>query len=408
MITINEIKIDDSKFLTGKIGKETYSIEHSKEALEELKELSTLFNNAETYDDAQGILEDSLDFIKTLKSTETSDLTAVLEDDLYFDKKARKYYIKHEEKMSIAPVHSFFVNKMVEANEKGVSPKPWLIFWVRLMRNELYINNPTKVENMVTYLKALYVDSDASTKLQEEGYAVSMADKLSTFDQISITEQGILAAFKYVDLIDQKFIVETNEETGEQEIKKINKYKRELEVDPISGEITKDELVLPEIAEEFDFLPPIMGSSGDAFTCRDIDEPIKDAPLGHVVRVGKVHELTGFEQVNCDDATYGRQGLHLGGYYYVQGFGGKTAFLVDCLVAPEDIGAVADLSDDSNNSEGAIRCKRYMVTGAHFAVSEGMYHPSTYAKMLDDEWAAAKAEVIKAMEEMLEDVKKSV
>jgi hypothetical protein len=31
-----------------------------------------------------------------------------------------------------------------------------------------------------------------------------MANQLSTFDQISITEEGILAAFKYVKLIDQK------------------------------------------------------------------------------------------------------------------------------------------------------------------------------------------------------------
>jgi hypothetical protein len=30
-----------------------------------------------------------------------------------------------------------------------------------------------------------------------------MANQLSTFDQISITEEGILAAFKYVKLIDQ-------------------------------------------------------------------------------------------------------------------------------------------------------------------------------------------------------------
>jgi hypothetical protein len=34
-----------------------------------------------------------------------------------------------------------------------------------------------------------------------------MANQLSTFDQISITEEGILAAFKYVKLIDQKYIV---------------------------------------------------------------------------------------------------------------------------------------------------------------------------------------------------------
>jgi hypothetical protein len=50
-------------------------------------------------------------------------------------------------------------------------------------------------------------DEAASAKLVEEGY-FTMANQLSTFDQISITEEGILAAFKYVKLIDQKYIVE--------------------------------------------------------------------------------------------------------------------------------------------------------------------------------------------------------
>jgi hypothetical protein len=87
--------------------------------------------------------------------------------------------------------------------EKGLSPKPWLVF-VRLMRNKLYMKNSTKVETLVEYLKAQYLDEAASAKLVEEGYSSTMANQLSTFDQISITEEGILAAFKYVKLIDQK------------------------------------------------------------------------------------------------------------------------------------------------------------------------------------------------------------
>jgi uncharacterized membrane protein len=82
---------------------------------------------------------------------------------------------------------------MIEA--KRASPKPWLVFWVRLMRNKH--ENSTKVETLVEYLKAQYLDEAASAKLVEEGYSSTMANQLSTFDQISITEEGILAAFKY-------------------------------------------------------------------------------------------------------------------------------------------------------------------------------------------------------------------
>jgi hypothetical protein len=70
------------------------------------------------------------------------------------------------------------------------------------------VHEKHKVETLVEYLKAQYLDEAASAKLVEEGYSSTMANQLSTFDQISITEEGILAAFKYVKLIDQKYIVE--------------------------------------------------------------------------------------------------------------------------------------------------------------------------------------------------------
>jgi hypothetical protein len=72
------------------------------------------------------------------------------------------------------------------------------------------MKNSTKVETLVEYLKAQYLDEAASAKLVEEGYSSTMANQLSTFDQISITEEGILA-FKYVKLIDQKYIVEKDD-----------------------------------------------------------------------------------------------------------------------------------------------------------------------------------------------------
>jgi hypothetical protein len=42
----------------------------------------------------------------------------------------------------------------------------------------------------------------------------------------------------------------------------------------------------------------------------------------------------------------------------VKSYNGVSSYLVDCLVAPEDIGAVCDV----RREDGAIRCRRYMVT----------------------------------------------
>jgi hypothetical protein len=69
------------------------------------------------------------------------------------------------------------------------------------------MKNSTKVETLVEYLKAQYLDEAASAKLVEEGILLQWQTNC-LLDQISITEEGILAAFKYVKLIDQKYIVE--------------------------------------------------------------------------------------------------------------------------------------------------------------------------------------------------------
>jgi len=393
MITINVIKINEIEYLTGKIGKETYSVKFTKELKDSLTSASTAYNKATTHAEAKEILEAVLTEIKSAKPTDTNSLVEILKGDLSYNEKKHTYHVISEGKTAKKPVHQFFVDKMIEANDKEITPKPWLIFWVRLMRNTLYVNNPRKVETLVSYLKAQYVDEEAIVKLMEdEGYSETVAKGLSTFDQINITEEGILAAFKYVALIDTKFVVE-KDENGEQIIVKKAKYERDLQVDEVTGKVTKDELVLPEVAEEFLFEPPVMHQNGDPFTSKAVNDMSENPALAHTVQVGKIHELTpGFSQVNTNDDYWGCKGLHLGGYYYVQNFGGQTSYMVDCLVAPEDIGAVADI--ERGEGDGAIRCRRYMVTGGHFAVSKGMYHPSEYAKLLDAEWEVMKKEVI--------------
>lgn len=401
MITINIIKVNEVEYLNGKIGKEAYSIENTPGTKTALLDFAKQYNECTTLADANKVLEAAKAFVDSISSTATNSLAEVLKGDLMYNPKTNSYHIISDGKTSVEPVHKFFSEKMIEANDKGLSPKPWLTFWVRLMRNPLYVNDKRKVKTLIKYLNAKYVDEEGLEKLKEDGYSQDVASQLSTFDQISITEEGILAAFKYVDIIDKKYVVKKGE-NGEQTIEHVDMYERTLEVDPITGEVTKDELALPEFAEDFYFEPPIMRKGGNAFTCKDLDDTNAEPAKGHVIKIGKVHELTaGFSQVNTNDDTSCVPGLHLGGHYYVKGYAGKTNYLVDCLVAPEDIGAVCDVD---RGDDGAIRCRRYMVTGAHFQVSRGMYHPSNYAKMLDSEWADAKAEVIANLNKQIADV----
>jgi len=403
MITISVVKVDNKEYFRGKIGKEVYNVLVSPEMRELLTNAQEKLTTCETFEEAQVVLTETFEATNKDRIAEDSALESVLGDDLFLNKKTGKYHVKLDNKIAKKPIHDFFVNKMIEANDKGLSPRPWLIFWVRLMRNDLYSSSSTKVQTLVNYLKAQYTCNETVEKYEKEGYSNEVSKEKSTFDQISITEEGILAAFKYVQLSDTKYSVEKDEKTGEQKIVEKARYERKLEVDENSGKVIKDELDLPTISEEFVFYPPVMGrTGGNPFTCADLANISDESPKGHIIKVGKVHELAkGFTQVNTNDDNSCVPGLHLGGHYYVRGYGGKTNYLLDCLVAPEDIGAVCDVT--SYGSDGAIRCRRYMTVGAHFVVSKGMYHPSKYAQLLDAEWDVIKAEIIDKLGEQIKD-----
>ena len=316
MITINVVKMNDKEFYRGSIGNQKYNVPASEEIKEFLVDAQNSINECELYADAQIIMESTFKHINEYRIAEDSSLEEILKDDLYLNKKTKTYHLKIGDKIGKDSVHKFFVDKMIEANDKGLNPKPWLIFWVRLMRNPLYKNNPSKIQILVNYLKATYTCKNTAKELVEkEGYTESVANEMATFEQISITEQGILAAFKYVKFVDHEFMVVKNEETGEQTIVKKDKYERELVVDEVTGDIIKDELILPTESEDFIFYPPVQGlDGGDPFTCASLHGDNNSTPeLGHIIKVGKVHELSkGFDQVNTNDNSSCVPGLHLG------------------------------------------------------------------------------------------------
>jgi hypothetical protein len=71
---------------------------------------------------------------------------------------------------------------------------------------------------------------------------------------------------------------------------------------------------------------------------QDINDTTTEPAMAHVIKIGKIHALTaGFGQVNTNDNQSCVKGLHLGGHYYVKSYNGVSSYLVDCLVAPEDI-----------------------------------------------------------------------
>jgi hypothetical protein len=117
MITINVIKVNEVEYLTGKIGKEGYSVEFSKDLRDVLLDAAKKYSNSTTVVEANEVLADALIAVDTVKSVSNNALTEILKDDLSYNPKTHSYHMC-DGKTSVE-VHQFFCQKMIEASEKG-------------------------------------------------------------------------------------------------------------------------------------------------------------------------------------------------------------------------------------------------------------------------------------------------
>ena len=401
MVTLSVKEFDGAQRLLGSINKQPFNIPFSEDAKEVLISFGEKMEDVETVSEFDGIVTEAMKYIAKVS---ISPIVEVAGTDLMHDKEKNQYFLKVGDKVAKTPVPAVIVDRIQKAVDLGLDPSPWIKFWTRWMRNPDL--SPEKTEYMTAYIDASFTDEDKVAEFLRDGYSINMAKELATFDQISITKEGLLAAFKFVRLKDTTKHVEIDKETGEQKIVSTSQSltgKGSISVDA-NDKVIKTEGA-KRAAEDLIFVPPVMGNSGSAFTCEPLSSQAKfEDYAGHVIRVGMRHRLESFKQMNCTDGITGGEGLHVGGYYYVQGFGGKTKLLVDCLVDPAHIGAFSNRVDQSeDNGESALRVMEYYVTGTHFAVNKSMYHPSAYAELLDQEWDAYKAKAIEDADKALGD-----
>jgi hypothetical protein len=154
-----------------------------------------------------------------------------------------------------------------------------------------------------------------------------------------------------------------------------------------------------KMAEDYLFQPAYQGTSGDAFYSGD--------KLGHTIQVGKRHYLASWSQVNTDDSTSARPGLHVGGLDYIRGIHEHhdNRVVHNIFVDPQYIGAVVEVE----NGDGAMRVKEYFVHSSFIGPNRGLYHSSTYAAQTDEEWNKAiseATETVKQAEERIAAIRK--
>ena len=351
---------------------ETKVVPYTKSAYEKLTKLADKANNADTVDEYNKKCDKIL--VKVAEYTQTAhQLVTSRCDWLEYNTYTQEYFLTLDGRVvSDIPMPQSLVDRIMDSIDKGVDFMPVIKLWTRFLRNPNLKNKGREfARRFAEFVNMKYVDPRTKNELIEHGIEESVAAELSTIYQIKITQEGLLNGYKVSKEILHKF----DEETGE----RVNRYSRTFNID--TGEISSEGL--PEYVEDRIFEPAVMGNGGNAFYCGDT--------LGHFIRVGKVHRLESWDQVNCFDQLSCVPGLHVGGLYYINCYSGE---IHNVFVDPMHIGAIP------NSRDGAIRCLQYFVHSSLAGVNGSMYHSSDYAKLTDKEWEDLREEILRSYEDM--------
>ena len=369
MISLNVI----NGHISGSYGNESFSVSYDKDLYQAMLKVADTANNAATVEDYNLALKEFSTLI-------VEDYTKLIQDKcefIYVNPVTKEFFLKHGTQITNIPMPKALVDRIYESMDMGIDFEPLVKLWTRWLRNPILrkkINNGDGKdfsERMFNFINMKYVHPKLKAEFMEKhGLSDEVATERATMYQIKITKEGLLNGYKVSREILHKFDTETGEH--------VNRYKRTFNAN--TGEIESEGL--PEFVEDRLFEPAVQGTSGDAFYCEGpngFDKP------GHFIKVGCVHRLESWDQVDTRDNVSCVKGLHFGGLVYINNYSGE---IHNVFVDPMHIGAIPD------DNTGAIRCLQYFVHSSLVGVNGSIYHSSTYAAKTDAEWAKMRAEIL--------------
>lgn len=382
MININV----SENMISGSYGKTQFVVTFTKERYNAMKALKLKADVADSTETLQIIYGEFMSLTK-------ENYKQVIETKypwIVMNPITKEFFLVSEGKQSSIPMPKVLADKIIESVEKDIDFIPIVKAWIRFLRNPKLrgFDKEDRIkfaERFANYINKDFVNYDKVDQLMDEqGLSEEVAQKLSTVKDLSITMEGLLCTHKVVTEITTKWSLDADGNEVQ-----IDRYAKTI--DPDTG-LVKTEV--PTTNEERLFEPCIMHQRGDAFFCEG-SNGYRDA--GHLVKVGCIVRLPGWEYVNTDDNQACLPGLHTGGLSYVRGFQNSGTETLDVFVDPMHIGAIAD-------GDGAIRCLQYFTHSAWSGTNGAIYNSSTYAAKTDEEWAKMRKEIVDAYSEAVEKV----
>lgn len=421
MVTVNLV----GNHISGNSDGSRFVLDYEKKVYNKLTNLASEVNKAP---DAKSYKERLANFRNVIAAYEQADnkqqaTVQVSNMRFLFQERDGHMYLMYNGKLSRLYIPAPLFNKITEMKTKGVAYLPIVRFFLRALKPHQgrYLDQDTL--NLIgKYATNTYVDEEVYQQQLAKGFSAEIARERATFQDTFFTEEGLLGTYKVARNITEKVVSkapvsQTIEDVDTITLSDGTVIKRsDLKVDKkgnhyyqtrVKGsfgpritvsledvpEATTDKYsIINNVAEDMTFEPPVMGTSGDAFYCGD--------DLGHIIKVGKVHRLPSWDNVNTNNYESYVKGLHVGGFAYVRIYGAEQDACENCervthniFIDPSHIGAVA-------NYDNALRVIQYFVHSTMVAPNRGTYHSSKYAAMADEEWKKQVEEAYKTINEM--------
>jgi hypothetical protein len=282
---------------------------------------------------------------------------------LVYNPMTNEYFLTIDMFRSKHPIPQALVKFIEESFDKDIDFMPIIKAWARLLTNPRY--NKAMGNYFAKYIDTTYTDKAERDELIKEGYDSSAAEKLATYQDIAITQEGLLATYKVARMVTWEYKMEYNTELKQWEKVKSEKYETIPAVlDPTTGEILEEaKLVKPDYLEDFLFTPAIC-TTGDKFFSGD--------KIGYVYQVGLMQYLPADAKRNLSN-TFGGGGLYSGGLNYIEAYRAKDCHVLTCFVNPGDI---LSFQDDGH----AFRTDAIFPNNVwdEEAILKGIYHSSDY------------------------------
>lgn len=353
--------------INGIIMFQPYSIPFNQTIYDELLILEEMHYEAATAVEADAILSEAIakinNYTASLTVTVANHVTPI--SDKLAEVDGKFYLIGKGSVVSKIAIPQPLVDKMISAYQEGLTVDPYIKCWTLFLKNPNF--TLAKAELFAKYLTAKFVDVELFEKLVEEGYSEDKAKELSTYNEVSITRSGLISTYKYVELVEGVFDLATEA----------------FDANPTLH------------AENFKFLPPVMGTR--------YDPVLVNGELTHNIRIGTLHELQSWDQVDCNDNSSCVKGLHVGSQTYIRCFGGRTCFLINCLVSPSDIGAIVQARNTGD--EGALRVLRYYTISVNIAPNKNRYHESVLLDKVEEVWEEERTKAIEETNKRIKELK---